>query len=88
MSTPHIHASHPQIRSRLARARGHLDAILRMMDEGRPCPELAQQLQAVEKALTNAKRALIHDHIDHCLTPDHGPAEEQLQELRNISRYL
>lgn len=34
-------------------------------DRGRrPCVELATQLHAVERAVAEAKRALIHDHID------------------------
>ena len=32
-----------------------------------PCVDLAQQLHAVESAISNAKRELIHDHIEHCL---------------------
>jgi len=31
------------------------------------CVEIAQQLYAVEKAISQAKRTLIQDHIDHCL---------------------
>lgn len=48
-----------------------------IIEEGRPCLELATQLQAVERAVAEAKRAVIHDHIDHCLTgaPDHDLAE-------------
>ena len=38
-----------------------------MFEEGRPCLDLAQQLHAVESAVGNAKRELIHDHIEHCL---------------------
>jgi DNA-binding FrmR family transcriptional regulator len=34
-----------------------------MIEEGRPCLELAQQLQAIENAIDNAKKALIHDHV-------------------------
>ena len=38
-----------------------------MVEAGTPCADVAVQLQAVEKALTSAKRTLIHDHINHCL---------------------
>ena len=61
------HASHPAIITRLKRAHGHLAAVLSMFEEGRPCVDLAQQLHAVESAISNAKRELIHDHIEHCL---------------------
>jgi DNA-binding FrmR family transcriptional regulator len=77
---------------RLRRADGHLHMIIKMMEEGRPCLALAQQLQAVENAIDNAKKALIHDHIDHCLdrsmrTP--GPKSRvALKEFKAITKYL
>ncbi|MCV6584857.1 MAG: metal-sensing transcriptional repressor [Marinibacterium sp.] len=77
------HASHPAIITRLKRADGHLQSVIRMIEDERPCAEIAQQLSAVEKAITNAKRALIHDHLDHCLGSDHA-----IDDLRAIARYL
>jgi DNA-binding FrmR family transcriptional regulator len=44
------HASHPDIIKRLKRAEGHLKGIIKMMEEGRGCLDIAQQLQAVESA--------------------------------------
>lgn len=82
------HASHPKISARLKRANGHLAAVITMIAEGRPCTEIAQQLQAVEKAVTNAKRALIHDHIDHCLDPEVGNEAIDTQSFKDITRYL
>ncbi|WP_352847606.1 metal-sensing transcriptional repressor [Mesorhizobium sp. M0622] len=38
-----------------------------MIEAHRPCVVLAQQLHAVERAISSAKRELIHDHIEHCL---------------------
>jgi len=86
MTKPHVHATHPALIARLKRADGHLRAVIDMIEAGKPCLEIAQQLQAVEKAVVNAKRALIHDHLDHCLDADHSPADRD--ELKTISRYL
>lgn len=86
MTEAHIHASHPAVVARLKRANGHLRSVIEMIESGRTCVEIAQQLQAVEKAVTNAKRVLIHDHLDHCLDPD--SPESDLAELRAIARYL
>ncbi len=86
MTKPHIHASHPALIARLKRADGHLRSVIAMIEEGKPCLDIAQQLQAVEKAVVNAKRALIHDHMDHCLDEDHSPADRD--ELKTIARYL
>jgi uncharacterized protein len=57
----------PEIATRLKRAQGHLAGVIEMMGEGRPCMELTQQLHAVEKAIANAKKELIKDHIRHCM---------------------
>ncbi len=86
MSDTHIHASHPALIARLKRADGHLRAVIAMLEAGKPCVDVAQQLQAVEKAVMNAKRVLIHDHIDHCLEVD-GSASDRA-ELKTITRYL
>lgn len=67
------HTSHPDIINRLKRADGHLRSIIEMLEAGRPCLDVAQQLQAVEKAVAQAKKAVIHDHIDHCLEDITGP---------------
>jgi uncharacterized protein len=86
------HASHPDIIKRLKRAEGHLRALIAMMEEGRPCLELAQQLHAVENAVANAKRELIHEHIDHCLSEavdgTSRAAKVAVAEFKTITKYL
>jgi len=91
--TEHIpHATHPDIVKRLKRANGHLLSVIRMIEMERPCTDIAQQLHAVEKAITQAKRTLIQDHIDHCLDAalvgagsDETPATA---EFKAITKYL
>lgn len=61
-----------------------------MFEDGRPCVDLAQQLHAVESAIANAKREMIHDHIEHCLE-DGGEADGSngsIKELKLITKYL
>jgi hypothetical protein NreA len=86
------HASHPKIIARLKRAHGHLNAILAMFEEGKSCVELAQQLHAVESAVSNAKRELIHDHIEHCLGDMAGAGGKAsataLHEFKTLTKYL
>ena len=88
------HESHPDVINRLKRADGHLQKIVRMMEEGRPCGELAQQLHAVEKAVGQAKRILIQDHVDHCLEEslngetDPQAARAMIGEFKDLAKYL
>jgi DNA-binding FrmR family transcriptional regulator len=88
MTKTERHSSHPRISARLKRANGHLTAVIDMIAEGRPCAQIAQQLHAVEKAVTNAKRALIHDHIDHCLEPGNNGDIVDTKSFKDITRYL
>ena len=85
MSYDHQHATHPDLIKRLKRADGHLRHVIEMIEASRPCADIAVQLQAVEKALTAAKRTLIHDHIDHCL--GHG-GDDDLVEIRALAKLL
>lgn len=85
----HVHSSHPAIIKRLNRAAGHLRSIVSMIEEERACVDVAQQLQAVESAIASAKRALINDHIDHCLVhaeEGEGP-QRAIEQFRAISKY-
>ncbi|KIC40285.1 hypothetical protein RA27_15875 [Ruegeria sp. ANG-R] len=84
--TTHAHKSHPQITARLKRAHGHLAKVITMLEDQAPCTDIAQQLFAVEKALTNAKRALIHDHVDHCLSSETD--DDGVEDFKTITKYL
>jgi DNA-binding FrmR family transcriptional regulator len=85
MPDPHVHASHPVIATRLKRAEGHLRRVISMIEEGRPCVDLATQLHAVERAIAEAKRALIHDHIDHCVST---AGKQDLAEIKSLTKLL
>ncbi|WP_054007759.1 metal-sensing transcriptional repressor [Cypionkella psychrotolerans] len=85
MSDSHLHASHPAIVTRLKRAEGHLRRVICMIEEGRLCVDLATQLHAVERAVAEAKRALIHDHIDHCVT---ASGAHDLAEIKSLTKLL
>ncbi|MFZ6765145.1 metal-sensing transcriptional repressor [Pseudoroseomonas sp. WGS1072] len=92
MTVPHVHASHPEIVKRLKRADGHLRSVVEMIEQGRSCLDIVQQLHAVEAAIANAKRTLIHDHLDHCLDDVVGavPRAERgpIDEFKAITKYL
>jgi DNA-binding FrmR family transcriptional regulator len=92
MKARRTHQSHPKILARLKRADGHLRSVIAMVEAERPCVILAQQLHAVEKAINQAKKSLIKDHLDHCLDdaaaqlPRHG--RESMAEFKEITKYL
>jgi DNA-binding FrmR family transcriptional regulator len=87
-----LHQHHVAIAQRLKRADGHLRKVIGMIESGSPCLDIAQQLHAVEKAIIQAKRTLIQDHLDHCLdTAVGGVTAEQrapIDEFKEITKYL
>ena len=86
------HETHGEIVKRLKRSDGHLRGVIEMIEAGRSCLDIAQQLHAVEKAISEAKKTLIRDHLDHCLEETVGPlpkAERRsIDEFKEITRYL
>lgn len=87
----HQHETHDDIARRLKRAKGHISKIIEMIERQRSCLDIAQQLYAVEKAVTAAKKTLIHDHIDHCLEAAGLPPGDQrapVDEFKQITKYL
>ena len=92
MPAAYLHETHPDVIKRLKRAEGHLRTIIGMLESERACVDVAQQLFAVEQAIRAAKKALIHDHIDHCLdraiANDARSGQEPLGEFKEITKYL
>ncbi len=86
------HRSHPDIVNRLRRAEGHMRSVIDMIEAGRSCLDIAQQLHAVEKAISQAKKTLIEDHLDHCLDTVVGPMDarqrQEIEGFKAIAKYL
>jgi len=55
------------ILNRLAKASGHLDAVRRMIDDGRDCSDVLIQLSAVRSAINNTEKIILKDYIERCL---------------------
>ena len=53
---------------RLARAAGQVAGISRMVDEGRHCTEVLQQIVAVQKALDAVGNIVLRNYLERCVT--------------------
>jgi CsoR family transcriptional regulator, copper-sensing transcriptional repressor len=62
-------------RQRLLTARGHLDAVLRMLEADRYCIDILHQLSAVEGAITRARRDILEGHLRGCVADAVGAGE-------------
>ena len=88
----HSHSTHPDIINRLKRANGHIAKIVSMIEEERPCLEVAQQMQSVCSALLNAKKIFVQDHIEGCIEIEENQSKsdvkQKMKELKEITKYL
>jgi DNA-binding FrmR family transcriptional regulator len=71
------------IANRLKRARGQLDGVLRMLEEGRDCGDIVTQLAAASKAIDRAGFALIAAGLEQCMSPgeDSTQARQRLEKM-------
>lgn len=78
---------------RLKRAQGQINAVLRMVEEGRPCMDTLTQLAAAQGALAKAGERILGDHIQTCVAEafTHGSPQardEKVSELMDLfARY-
>ena len=70
--------------NRIKRARGQLDGVLRMLEEGRECEDVVTQLAAVSKALDRAGFAIVATGLQQCLMTEGGPAEMDVKKMEKL----
>jgi DNA-binding FrmR family transcriptional regulator len=71
--------------NRIKRARGQLDGVVRMLEEGRPCEEIVTQLAAVSKALDRAGFAVIASGLRQCVAADDSELDLKRMERLFLS---
>ncbi len=70
------------VRNRLARAKGQLEGVIRMLDEGADCEKVVHQLAACSKALDKAGYSIIATALQQCMAnPDEAMEPERLEKL-------
>jgi DNA-binding FrmR family transcriptional regulator len=68
-------------RDRLARVQGQIGGIVRMIDEGRDCTDILQQLSAASTALTRAGFSIVSTGMAHCANePDNSDSRVALEK--------
>jgi DNA-binding FrmR family transcriptional regulator len=71
--------------NRLKRARGQLDAVIRMIEEGADCEATVTQLAAVSKAIDRAGFVIISQGLRECLdAPEGDPRRDNLDRLEKV----
>lgn len=69
-----------QLLNRLARVRGQVEGVARMVDEDRYCIDVITQINAIQAALDKISLGLLDGHARHCLLGEgEGPSDPDAQ---------
>lgn len=82
----HSHTQTKMVMNRLARVSGHIEAIKRMIEDGRDCSDVLMQLSAVDSAIVSVSKVILKDHIDHCIID--AIRENDLDAVENLKKAI
>ncbi len=75
-----------RITHRLKISRGHLDKVIKMMEDDVYCIDVMHQLQAVESGLKETGNLLLENHLKCCVSDaiKEGKADESITEIMQV----
>lgn len=79
-----------EVLNRLSRAIGQLEAVKKMVEDGRACADVLTQVAAVRSAVNNIGKIVLREYIDHSVKAVLATGEEaQLCEMSDaIDRFM
>lgn len=77
------------VTNRLKTVRGHLDAVIVMVEDDRYCPEIMKQLSALQASLEKVNRLVFQSHLETCVTEAvaAGQSAQVVDELMEALKY-
>lgn len=74
----------------LKTVRGQVDGILKMLDEGRYCVDISNQIAAAQSLLKKANMLILKQHMNHCVKEAflHDKGEEKVDEIVDMLEKL
>lgn len=70
----------------LKTARGQIEATINMMEEGRYCVDISNQIIATQALLKKANLLILRQHMNHCVKEafEHNKGSEKVDEIIDI----
>lgn len=74
----------------LKTAKGQIDGVIKMIEDGRYCIDISTQLLAALSLLKKANTEIINKHMETCIRDavTSGEVDEKIVELEKIMKYL
>ena len=85
-SHTHSPAEMRKIVNRLSRSIGHLEAVKRMIESGQDCSDVLIQLAAVKAEINNAGKALLKEHLEHCIVE--AVEEQDKESIEKVNKAI
>jgi CsoR family transcriptional regulator, copper-sensing transcriptional repressor len=75
--------------NRLKTVRGHIDAVITMVEEERYCPDVMKQVSALQGSLEGVNRVMLENHVETCVlhAVEEGRTGQIVEELLETLRY-
>jgi len=71
----------------LRTAKGQIEGILKMMEEGRYCIDISNQISAASALLKKANVEILQGHLNSCLKTaieNNDSIDEKMEEIHNV----
>jgi len=72
--------------NRLKRSEGQIRGVIKMLEDGRYCIDILNQMQAVKAAIARAESEILKDHAATCVDAaiNSGDVDEQRQKVSEL----
>lgn len=73
---------------RMKIVRGHVDTVLKMIEDGKYCIDIINQSRAVQNALKEVDYLLLENHLQTCVVNlvNKGKAKQSVEEIMTLFR--
>jgi len=77
-----------RILHRLKIAKGHLEKVIKMVEEDVYCIDVLQQMNAIESGLKETGNVLLENHLETCAAEaiKQGKSQEAIKEIMQVFR--
>jgi CsoR family transcriptional regulator, copper-sensing transcriptional repressor len=81
-------ATKDQLQTRLRRIEGQVRGLQAMVDDDRWCPDILQQIAAVQAALNKVALGLAEGHVEHCMAAGSDDPKRRDEMTRELMQAL
>ena len=74
----------------LKTARGQIEGIIKMIEDGRYCVDVSNQISATQSLLKKSNLLILKQHMHHCVVEavEQNRGSEKIEEIINLLSYL